>query len=102
MGAKNQQHCSDPAEANAAEVKLLESALTLFSDKGYEGTSIREITERAGVRHPVLYYCFESQGSPVLPACRDQILGVLSAHGRYCVEAFSVPRPAHGTHHDHF
>lgn len=46
---------------NEAETKLLESALTLFSDKGYEGTSIREIIEGAGVTRPVLYYYFENK-----------------------------------------
>jgi AcrR family transcriptional regulator len=46
---------------NEAETRLLESALTLFSDKGYEGTSIREIIEGAGVTRPVLYYYFENK-----------------------------------------
>ncbi len=43
---------------NEAEARLLESALYLFAEKGYEGTSIREIIERAGVTRPVLYYYF--------------------------------------------
>jgi TetR/AcrR family transcriptional regulator len=47
--------------ANEAETKLLESALRLFSEKGYEGTSIREIIEGAGVTRPVLYYYFENK-----------------------------------------
>lgn len=46
---------------NAAETKLLESALHHFADKGYEGTSIREIIESAGVTRPVLYYYFENK-----------------------------------------
>lgn len=46
---------------NEAETKLLESALFLFSEKGYEGTSIREIIEGAGVTRPVLYYYFENK-----------------------------------------
>jgi len=44
-----------------SERKLLESALALFSEKGYEGTSIREIIERAGVTRPVLYYYFKNK-----------------------------------------
>lgn len=44
-----------------AEARLLGSALTLFSEKGYNGTSIREIIERAGVTRPVLYYYFENK-----------------------------------------
>ncbi|MBI2433817.1 MAG: TetR/AcrR family transcriptional regulator [Candidatus Hydrogenedentes bacterium] len=50
-----------PKTVNEAESKLLESALTLFSEKGYEGTSIREIIEGAGVTRPVLYYYFENK-----------------------------------------
>ena len=47
--------------ANEAETKLLHSALVLFSEKGYEGTSIREIIEGAGVTRPVLYYYFANK-----------------------------------------
>ncbi len=47
--------------ANEAEKRLLASALGLFSEKGYEGTSIREIIERAEVTRPVLYYYFENK-----------------------------------------
>lgn len=46
---------------NVAESKLLESALRLFAEKGYEGASIREIIESAGVTRPVLYYYFENK-----------------------------------------
>jgi AcrR family transcriptional regulator len=49
------------SSANAAEKRLLGSALSLFSEKGYEGTSIREIIERAEVTRPVLYYYFENK-----------------------------------------
>jgi AcrR family transcriptional regulator len=47
--------------ANETEKRLMESALSLFSEKGYEGASIREIIERAGVTRPVLYYYFENK-----------------------------------------
>lgn len=50
-------------QANEAEQRLLESALILFSQKGYKGTSIREIIEAAGVTRPVLYYYFENKES---------------------------------------
>lgn len=48
-------------QPNEAEVRLLNSALTLFSEKGYEATKIREIIEGAGVTRPVLYYYFENK-----------------------------------------
>ncbi len=41
--------------------RLLRSALARFSSQGYEGTSIREIIEGAGVTRPVLYYYFENK-----------------------------------------
>jgi len=44
-----------------AERRLIDSALTLFSESGYDGTSIREIIERAGVTRPVLYYYFKNK-----------------------------------------
>ena len=52
---------SGAQSGNEAESKLLESALALFAEKGYEGTSIREIIEGAGVTRPVLYYYFENK-----------------------------------------
>ena len=52
---------SGAQSGNEAETKLLESALALFAEKGYEGTSIREIIEGAGVTRPVLYYYFENK-----------------------------------------
>ncbi|MGC9053361.1 MAG: TetR/AcrR family transcriptional regulator, partial [Candidatus Hydrogenedens sp.] len=45
----------------STEERLLKSALKLFSEKGYEGTSIREIIEDAGVTRPVLYYYFQNK-----------------------------------------
>ena len=56
---------------NAAETKLLESALRLFSQKGYEGTSIREIIEGAGVTRPVLYYYFANKEALFLRLVED-------------------------------
>ena len=43
------------------EQRLLDCALTLFSQKGYAATSIREIIEAAGVTRPVLYYYFTNK-----------------------------------------
>jgi AcrR family transcriptional regulator len=41
---------------NDTEERLLDAALTLFAEKGYEAASVREIIEAAGVTRPVLYY----------------------------------------------
>ena len=50
----------DAPEPNARQ-RLLETATELFAEKGYAGTSVREIVDRAGVSKPVLYYYFKSK-----------------------------------------
>jgi TetR/AcrR family transcriptional regulator len=40
---------------------LLASALKLFNQKGYAGTTVREIVADAGVTKPVLYYYFKNK-----------------------------------------
>ena len=41
--------------------RILKSALELFSDKGYEATSVREICEAAGLTKPTLYHFYGSK-----------------------------------------
>ena len=50
----------DAEQLNSRE-RLLETAIGMFAEKGYAGTSVREIVERAGVSKPVLYYYFQSK-----------------------------------------
>jgi AcrR family transcriptional regulator len=40
---------------------LLEAALALFSERGYRGTSVRDITRAAGVTEAVLYHYFANK-----------------------------------------
>ncbi len=40
---------------------ILQSALELFYEKGYEGVGVQEIATRAGVTKPTLYYYFKSK-----------------------------------------
>ncbi len=56
----NQRDEINGLEPNARQ-RLLETATELFADKGYTGTSVREIVDRAGVSKPVLYYYFKSK-----------------------------------------
>jgi len=46
---------------NDTEERLLDVALTLFAEKGYDATSVREIIETTGVTRPVLYYYCSSK-----------------------------------------
>jgi len=41
--------------------RLLQAAVTVFNQKGYAATSVREIVESAGVTKPVLYYHFANK-----------------------------------------
>ncbi len=49
------------AETPDARERLLDTAIGMFAQKGYAGTSVREIAEQAGVSKPVLYYYFKSK-----------------------------------------
>ena len=46
---------------NGAHTRLIEAGISLFAEKGYTGTSVREIVEKAGVSKPVLYYYFHNK-----------------------------------------
>jgi TetR/AcrR family transcriptional regulator len=48
-------------EGNNARERLLEAGTALFGERGYAGTFVREIVDRAGVTKPMLYYYFKSK-----------------------------------------
>ncbi len=41
--------------------RILKKALELFSEKGYDATSVREICEAAGITKPTLYHFYGSK-----------------------------------------
>ncbi len=44
-----------------AQIKILEAAEEVFSLKGYDGSRVDEIAEKAGVNKALLYYYFQSK-----------------------------------------
>lgn len=50
-----------PEETDSAEQRLLEAAKVLFSEKGFEATSIRDITQMAGCNIAAVNYHFGSK-----------------------------------------
>jgi AcrR family transcriptional regulator len=47
---------------NGSTKEIIErQAITLFSEKGYDATSMREIAEAAGITKPVIYYYFKNK-----------------------------------------
>lgn len=64
------------AEAEGdVRARLLGSAAELFSSKGYAGTTVREIVERAGVTKPSMYYYFRSKEGIYLDLMRPPLKG---------------------------
>ena len=50
---------------------IMERALELFSAKGYEGVSVSELTEAAGITKPTLYYYFKSKEGLFDAVCKS-------------------------------
>jgi len=48
-------------ERSAGEVAILDAAIKLFSEKGYDGVSMRGVAEEAGVSKANIYHHFESK-----------------------------------------
>jgi len=49
------------AKTESVKATVLKEAAALFSEQGYERTSMREIAERAGVSKPAIYYHFANK-----------------------------------------
>jgi AcrR family transcriptional regulator len=47
--------------ASSSPERILKSALTLFSEKGYDATSVREICSASGITKPTLYHFYGSK-----------------------------------------
>jgi AcrR family transcriptional regulator len=50
-----------PTRGEDARRRILEAALEIFAAEGYEGTSTRQLAERAGVNLPAIQYYFGSK-----------------------------------------
>lgn len=62
----------EPTEPSARQ-RLLDSALHLFTTRGFAATSVREIVERAGLTKPALYYHFRSKEGIYLAILHDLV-----------------------------
>lgn len=60
--------------------RILDAALTLFAEKGYDATSMREISEQLGITKAALYYHFDSKADIVramLAATEERVTGLV-------------------------
>ena len=91
---------------------LFDCALTLFSQRGYAATSIRDIIKAAGVTQPTLYYHFEDKvdlfrklvehyygenlqqlktAIEQLPDCQSRLLAMVQSSFEFCNADPRVP-----------
>jgi AcrR family transcriptional regulator len=70
--------------------RILRTALGLFSTKGYDATSVREICEAAGITKPTLYHFFGSKDG----VYRALVEGALSAFEREVERSVRAPGTA--------
>ena len=58
-------------ENSSVRETIIAKALELFSSKAYEGVSVSELTEAAGITKPTLYYYFGSKEGVYDAVCRQ-------------------------------
>jgi AcrR family transcriptional regulator len=63
--ARDDQSSASQADASTRE-RILDVALDLFTDQGFDATSMREIAERLGISKPAIYYHFASKDEILL------------------------------------
>jgi AcrR family transcriptional regulator len=61
LGAANAQARDGDRAAASTRERILDVALDLFTDQGFDGTSMREIAERLHISKPAIYYHFASK-----------------------------------------
>ncbi len=79
---KAKQHSPEALDLTAKQEKVLEAAIHLFAEKGFERSSTHEIAERAGVAEGTLFKRFSTK--------KDLLLAV----GIYIASKISIPSQA--------
>jgi len=60
-GQASADQASGEQAGESTREKILDVALDLFTDQGFDGTSMREIAERLNISKPAIYYHFASK-----------------------------------------
>jgi TetR/AcrR family transcriptional regulator, regulator of cefoperazone and chloramphenicol sensitivity len=81
------RHRPDGGYARGEETRrrIIDVALRLFAERGYEGASTREIAKAAGVNAPALQYYFDNKEG-VYQACAQHIVDSSIEHFQPAVE----------------
>ena len=73
-------------EKGSVKQTIMDKALDLFSARGYEGVSVNELTEAAGITKPTLYYYFGSKEGLYEAVCQThytRLNGLIAENARY-------------------
>lgn len=68
----------DQSKSAPARVRILNAAVEAFAEKGYHGTGMSEIGDRADIRRGALYYHIGSKEELLYDLCRDHVETALS------------------------
>lgn len=63
---------------NATKGKILNAARYMFSEKGFDGTSVDEISKEAGITKSLLYYYYESKDEILLELMKTSMENTIS------------------------
>jgi AcrR family transcriptional regulator len=74
---------TDQAIGPSTRERILEAALDLFTDQGFDKTSLRKVSERVGVTKAALYYHFRSK-EELLASLVERAHGI----GRHGIDLF--------------
>ncbi len=61
LGVEDAVVSNDENINSETKIKIMEASLSLFSEKGFKGTSIREIAKRVGIKGASIYNHFKSK-----------------------------------------
>lgn len=73
------------ADENSREL-IIEKAISLFAQKGYEGVGVQEICEKSGITKPTLYYFYKSKAGLLQSICEtkgNELLQLISKAAEY-------------------
>lgn len=65
--------------------KILDEALTLFAENGYDGTSVEEIAEKVGIKAPVALWIAKADRQP---ECEQESMESIEKHVRHFCDVY--------------
>lgn len=66
------------SRAQARQREIIDAAAAVFSEKGYHGSSTRDIADRVGMQQGSLYYHFPSKDAALAEVCRVGVEGFVA------------------------